>query len=126
MLRPQMDHIGPEEIISWSCCVCHYRLDVLRSLGYECRESSIDRYVYTFQASADSAKRVDLIDIFSGCARSTVVRTLLFNLRTSPLVTEMLGEGVRPKPFLFGGEPWVHGTVSNENTVISSLHVIQS
>lgn len=41
-----------------------------------------------------------------------VVRTLLFNLRTSPLVTEMLGEGVRPKPFLFGGEPWVHGTVS--------------
>ncbi|KAK9896962.1 hypothetical protein P389DRAFT_194609 [Cystobasidium minutum MCA 4210] len=51
-------------------------------------------------------------------AASTVVRTLLFNLRTSPLVTEMLGEGVRPKPFLFGGEPWVHGTVNTIQGVV--------
>lgn len=83
-------------------------MDILRFMGHERRESSIDRYIY----GEYRRERANMDGADPSLCILIVVRTLLFNLRTSPLVTEMLGEGVRPKPFLFGGEPWVHGTVS--------------
>lgn len=49
---------------------------------------------------------------FGSCAL-TVMKTITFNLRTSPLVQQALGEGIRPKPFL-RGEPWVHGKVGHD------------
>ena len=39
-----------------------------------------------------------------------VMRTITFNLRSSSLAKEALGEGIRPTPFL-SGEPWVYGKV---------------
>ncbi|KAL5529242.1 hypothetical protein ACEPAG_5227 [Sanghuangporus baumii] len=44
---------------------------------------------------------------------SSVVRQILQNLRTSSLVREVLGDGVRPEPAWFlNGEPWVNGSIN--------------
>ncbi|CAD6585787.1 MAG: hypothetical protein CYPHOPRED_003195 [Cyphobasidiales sp. Tagirdzhanova-0007] len=50
-------------------------------------------------------------------ASSSVMRTITFNLRSSPLVKEALGEGIRPRPFL-AGEPWVHGKVNTVQGIV--------
>lgn len=59
-------------------------------------------------SSGNKRLKMLIVDIHS----FTVVRTLNFNLRSSPVVKAALGEGVKPKPFILGHEPWVHGKVS--------------
>jgi cytochrome c oxidase assembly factor 1 len=56
----------------------------------------------------------------------TVVRTLLFNLRASEIVKDALGEGVRPKPFLLGNEPWVHGKVNTIQGIVDISFRVES
>lgn len=59
-------------------------------------------------------------------AASSVVRTIAFNLRSSPLVKEALGDGVKLKPFLLGTEPWIHGTVNTIQGIVDINFRIES
>ncbi|KAL7005927.1 hypothetical protein EMMF5_004468 [Cystobasidiomycetes sp. EMM_F5] len=51
-------------------------------------------------------------------ASSSVVRTIAFQLRTSPTVRDAIGEGVRPKALFFSHEAWIHGKVNTLKGVV--------
>ena len=101
---------GPAAAVLWGCGRSSDGVESLRDVGYERREGIQLRYV-------PSPSRLSIArhgQAFWTCTDGTgspVMRTITFNLRSSPLVKEALGEGIRPRPFL-AGEPWVHGKVS--------------
>merc|ERR1711939_401039 len=55
-----------------------------------------------------------------------VVRTLCFNLRSSQTVKQILGDSIKPKPFLFSTEPWVHGTVNTIQGIVDIHFRVQA
>merc|ERR1712072_1100188 len=45
-------------------------------------------------------------------ASSSVVRTLIYKLKTSKKVKEALGDDVKPIPFILNSDPWINGSVN--------------
>lgn len=98
------------------CSHCDYSMDVLYSLGNERGEGFKLRCVF----SLSPASTLSNLAMYANSwiiRMNAVVKTLNFNLRSSPAVKEALGEGCKPRPFLLGTDPWVHGTVGSFSTM---------